>query len=115
LDDGSECEFLLGSGLAGGLGYSVVVGLPPGLVAGGEVGAADGQADGAVDELADEVGVAGVAAGLGGHADQGVVQGHLVLIGRPPGDVADGVQGQGVDGGVGVGPGPAVQAGDGLA
>jgi hypothetical protein len=102
-------------GLAGGLGYSVVVGLPPGLVARGEVGAAGAVAEGAIDELADEVGVAGVPAGLGGHADQDVVQGHLVIVGRPPGDVADGVQGQGAYGGVGVGPGPAVQAGDGLA
>jgi hypothetical protein len=105
----------ISSGLAGGLGYSVVVRLPPRPVARGEVGAGGGMADGAVDELADEVGVAGVAAGLDGDPDQGVVQGDLVLVGRPPGDAADGVQRQGVDGGVGVGPGPALQAGDRLA
>jgi hypothetical protein len=56
--------------------------------AGGCVGG--GPASRAVDELTDDVGVAG---GLGGHTDQDVVQRDLVPVGRPPGDVADGVPG----------------------
>jgi hypothetical protein len=77
-------------GLLGGAFYAVVVGLAPGVVVGREVALAGGPASRAVDELTDDVGVAG---GLGGHADQDVVQRDLVPVGRPPGDVADGVPG----------------------
>ena len=62
--------------------------------------------------MSSRTGVAGVAAVVG--ADQAWCS--VSWFGsRPPGDRADGVQRQGVDGRVRVGPGPAVHAGDGLA
>jgi hypothetical protein len=95
--------------------HSVIVGLPPLLIAWRQVGVPNGQTDRAVDEFADDVGMARVPVGVGGHADQDVVQRALVVVGRPPGDVADGIERQGVDGGVRVRPGPAVLPGDELA
>src|SRR5689334_3403632 len=65
----------------GGAFDTVPVGLPRGLVGGREVGPVRGQADGPVDELADDVGVPGVPARFGGHADQDVMQRDLVLVG----------------------------------
>jgi hypothetical protein len=85
------------------------------LIAWRQVGVPDGQTDRAVDEFADDVGMARVPVGVGGHADQDVMQRNFVVVGRPPGHMTDGVERQGVDGGIRVRPGPAVQAGDELA
>jgi hypothetical protein len=46
-----------------------------------------------------------VAAGIGGDADQDVMQRHLVPVRWPLRHVADGVQRERVDGGIGVHPG----------
>jgi len=85
------------------------------LIARRQVGVPDGQTDRAVDEFADDIGVARVPVGVGGHAHQDVMQRNFVVVGRPPGHMTDGVEWQGVDGGVRVRPGPAVQPGDELA
>src|SRR5579862_7156370 len=88
------------SGVPGCLFHPVVVGLPPFLIAGRQVGVPCGQADRAVDEFADDVGLARVPVGVGGYADQDVVQRDLVVVGPPPGHVTDGVERQSVDGGI---------------
>ena len=72
----------------------------------------DGQPGGPVDELPDDVRLTGMPAGLGGYVDQDPVQRHLVPLGRPPRHMAEGLQPQRVDRGIGVRPRPAVQAGD---
>jgi hypothetical protein len=99
-------------GVARGALEPAPVGLPPRLVAGRHVVVARAQADRAVDELADDVGLPGVPVGLGDHVDQDLVQRHLAAVLRPPRDMTDVVQRERADGGVGMRPGPPVQAGD---
>jgi hypothetical protein len=89
--------------------------LPPGLIAVCHVVPLGSQPDDAVDELTDEVRVPGVPVRFGSHPDDGVMQGYLVLAGRPPRHAPGRVQRQGVDSGVAVLSRPAVQADDLLA
>jgi len=71
--------------------HLVTVGPPPSPVAGRHAGALLRQTDRPDDEFPDDIGLTGVPAGIGGDADQDVVQAHLVLIWRPPRHVTDGV------------------------
>src|SRR5689334_24646696 len=109
---GRALDGLARAGLARGALEPAPVGLPPRLVACRHVVVALTQAGRAVDELADDIGLPGVPVGLGDHVDQDLVQGHLAAALRPPGDMADVVQRERADGGVGMRPGPPVQAGD---
>src|SRR6202022_186622 len=88
------------------------VALPPRLVARRHVVVAVTQTSGAVDELADDVGLPGMPVGLGDHVDQDLVERHLAPVIRPPRHMTDRIQRERADNGVGVRPGPPVQAGD---
>ena len=84
--------------------------LRPGVgVALGQVVVVGPQTGRTVDQLADDVGLPGVPIGLGDHVDENPVQCHRpLLLGRPPGHLADRVERQLGDGGVGVRPHPPV-------
>src|ERR1700728_2217202 len=91
---------------------SVAVAVPPLLVPSRHVAVALQQPDGTIDQLSDDVGVPGVSLGVDDDVDQGLVQRDLVLADGPMRHLSDGVEGQGVDGGIGMAPGPALQLDD---
>jgi DNA-binding MarR family transcriptional regulator/GNAT superfamily N-acetyltransferase len=97
--------------LAGGVLQLGAIAIPPGLVARRQVVVLLAYSGGAVDELADEVGVPGVPVGLGHHVHQDLVQRDLTVV-SPPGHVANRVQAQRADRGVGVLPCPVIQPDD---
>ena len=99
------------AGLAGGVLQPGPVALPPGPVARRQVVVLLAYSGGTVDELADDVGVPCVPVGLGDHVHEDLVQRDLAVV-SPPGHVADRVQRQRADRGVGVRPRPVVQTDD---
>jgi hypothetical protein len=71
--------------------------LPPRRVTRWQVAGVWPQARRSVDELPDDVGVTSVPVRLSDHVDQDPVQVHLGALARPPRDVADDVEVQGVE------------------
>jgi hypothetical protein len=100
------------AGLPRGALQPTSVTLPPGLIAGRHVVVVLPEPDGAVDELPDDVGVAGVPVGLGDHVREDPLQRDLAPLLRPPRHLTDGIQRQGVDRGVRMGPDTVVQTND---
>src|SRR4051794_10204632 len=100
LSAGAAVTGLSAAGLPRDRLQPVAVALPPSVVARRQVVVAVEQAGGSVDELANDVGVPGVPVRLGDRVHQEVLQRDPTVLRRPPRHVADGVEGQRINGGV---------------
>jgi len=85
---------------------------PPSLVARWKVGPAAISPDLAVDQLAKHVGVAGMSSDVDDHVDQRLVKRELASALRPPRHLTHGVEREGIDRRVGMGPSPATEFDD---